>query len=45
MTLGRALELALMIEHATWAKGNGGQADAAPSCRRFASTRIDHILE
>ena len=44
MTLGRALELAMMIEHASWAKENGGQADAVSLTQRFSQTRIDQIV-
>jgi len=44
LTLGRALELAMMIEHASWAQKNGGQADATALAQRFAQTRIDQIL-
>jgi hypothetical protein len=44
LTLGRALELALMIEHAAWAKAHDGQADGVVLAQRFAQTRIDQIL-
>ncbi|HXC52017.1 MAG TPA: acyl-CoA dehydrogenase family protein [Candidatus Limnocylindrales bacterium] len=44
LTLGRALELALMIEHAAWAKTHDGQADGVALAQRFAQTRIDQIL-
>lgn len=44
LTLGRALELALMVEHAVWAKGEGDDRPAA-SARIFARTRIDQILD
>jgi hypothetical protein len=43
MTLGRATELALLVDHAQWCldRGNGERAFAA--ARRFAQTRIDLI--
>ncbi len=44
LTLGRALELALMIEHAAWSKGQGDDRPAA-AARVFARTRIDHVLD
>jgi alkylation response protein AidB-like acyl-CoA dehydrogenase len=42
MTLGRALELALLVDHARWAAENGDRRPAA-AARRFARTRIDWI--
>jgi acyl-CoA dehydrogenase len=44
MTLGRALELALMIEHAAWSSTAGSEPDAVRMAERFAHTRIDHIV-
>jgi alkylation response protein AidB-like acyl-CoA dehydrogenase len=44
MTLGRAVELALLVEHASWALGNGDGRFAA-AARIFARTSIDQILD
>jgi alkylation response protein AidB-like acyl-CoA dehydrogenase len=45
MTLGRAFELALLVEHASWALANAGDPRPAASARFFARTPIDLILE
>ncbi len=42
MTLGRSLELALMIEHAAWSTKEG-DARPASAAKLFAKMRIDHI--
>ena len=44
LTLGRALELALLVDHATWALG---QNDARPlaAARRFARNGVDLIAD
>jgi alkylation response protein AidB-like acyl-CoA dehydrogenase len=47
MTLGRALECALLVGHATWAAG-AGHADAprlAAAARRFAANGVDQIQD
>jgi acyl-CoA dehydrogenase len=43
MTLGRALELALMVEHAAWATADGNDSQAVDLTKRFARTRIDFV--
>ena len=45
MTLGRAFELALLVEHASWSLANGGDPRSAASARFFARTAIDLIVE
>ena len=44
MTLGRALELALLVDHASWALANGDGHFAA-AARLFSRTSIDQILD
>ena len=44
MTLGRAVELALLVDHASWALGNGDGRFAA-AARIFSRTSIDQILD
>ncbi len=44
MTLGRAVELALLVEHATWAEGRGDKSHSA-AARVFARTAIDQIVD
>jgi acyl-CoA dehydrogenase len=41
LTLGRALELAMLIEHARWAVGRGGGAFDVAMARRFGASNID----
>jgi alkylation response protein AidB-like acyl-CoA dehydrogenase len=43
MTVGRALELALLVEHAQWCIDHGHGARAAAAARRFAANGIDQI--
>ena len=42
-TVGRALELALLIEHARWAEREGRRGSAVAAARRFARSRIDEM--
>jgi alkylation response protein AidB-like acyl-CoA dehydrogenase len=44
-TLGRALELALLVEHARWALVRDPVCDAVQTARRFAATTIDFIRD
>jgi alkylation response protein AidB-like acyl-CoA dehydrogenase len=44
LTLGRALELALLVDHAAWAAGRGDGAPAA-AARRFARTPVDLVID
>jgi alkylation response protein AidB-like acyl-CoA dehydrogenase len=44
LTLGRAFELALLVDHAAWAAGRGDGRPAA-AARRFARTQVDLILD
>jgi hypothetical protein len=44
LTLGRALELALLVDHAAWAASNGDPKPAA-AARRFACTQVDLVLD
>jgi alkylation response protein AidB-like acyl-CoA dehydrogenase len=43
MTLGRATELALLVDHAQWCLGQGKGERALSAARRFARSRIDLI--
>ncbi|MBW1757708.1 MAG: acyl-CoA dehydrogenase family protein, partial [Deltaproteobacteria bacterium] len=43
MTLGRATELALLIDHAQWSLDHGKGERALAAARRFARSRIDLI--
>jgi alkylation response protein AidB-like acyl-CoA dehydrogenase len=45
LTLGRALELALLADHAQWCLASGRGPRAAAAARRFATTEIDHIRD
>lgn len=45
LTLGRAVELALMARHAAWCLASGRGGRAAQAARRFAASRIDLISE
>jgi alkylation response protein AidB-like acyl-CoA dehydrogenase len=44
LTLGRALELALLVDHAAWAASKGDPKPAA-AARRFAHTQVDLVLD
>jgi alkylation response protein AidB-like acyl-CoA dehydrogenase len=44
LTLGRALELALLVEHATWAESHGDRAPAA-AARRLARNGLDLVSD
>jgi alkylation response protein AidB-like acyl-CoA dehydrogenase len=44
LTVGRALELALLVDHAAWAAGKGDPRPAA-AARRFARAPVDLILD
>ncbi len=43
MTLGRSLELALLVEHAQWCLDHGHGPRTAAAARRFARTAVDLI--
>lgn len=43
MTLGRAIELALLVEHAQWCLDHGGDRRARAAALRFAQSRVDQI--
>jgi alkylation response protein AidB-like acyl-CoA dehydrogenase len=43
LTLGRALELALLVEHARWCVGRGGGRTAVAAARRFARNGVDLV--
>jgi len=45
MTLGRAMELAFLVEHAAWAQKTNGDARPAASARFLARTGIDSIVD
>jgi acyl-CoA dehydrogenase len=42
-TIGRALELALLVEHARWKTQQGGDLSSVTAARRFALAGIDFI--
>ena len=44
LTVGRALELALLVDHAAWAAGKGDPRPAA-AARRFARAPVDLIVD
>jgi alkylation response protein AidB-like acyl-CoA dehydrogenase len=44
LTLGRALELALLVDHAAWAASKGDPKPAA-AARRFAHTQVNLVLD
>ncbi len=44
LTLGRSLELALLVDHAAWAASKGDPRPAA-AARRFAHTPVDLVLD
>ncbi|HET6610981.1 MAG TPA: acyl-CoA dehydrogenase family protein [Kofleriaceae bacterium] len=43
LTLGRSLELSLLIDHASWCLDHGRSPRAAAAAQRFSRTTIDHI--
>jgi hypothetical protein len=43
MTLGRALELALLSQHAQWCMDHGHGGRAAAAARRFTANGVDQI--
>jgi acyl-CoA dehydrogenase len=45
LTLGRALELAYLTDHAQWCLANGRGGRAAAAARRFAAAGVDQIAE
>ncbi len=45
LTLGRALELALLTEHAQWCLGHGHGPRAAAAARRFALNGVDQVAD
>jgi hypothetical protein len=45
MTLGRSLELALLVDHAQWCLDHGHGGRAAAAARRFALTGVDLISD
>jgi hypothetical protein len=45
LTLGRALELALLIKHAEWSQADEEDGRATASARRFAQSGIDLIID
>ena len=44
-TIGRAFELALLVEHARWALARDRDTDAIATARRFATTTVDFIRD
>ncbi len=44
LTVGRAMELALLVDHAAWAAGKGDPRPAA-AARRFARAPVDLIID
>ena len=45
MTLGRALELALLVDHGAWAMREQNDGRTAAAARRFARSGVDLILD
>ena len=45
LTLGRALELALLSQHAQWCIDNGHGGRAAAAARRFAANGVDLVAD
>jgi acyl-CoA dehydrogenase len=45
MTLGRTLELALLVDHAQWCLDHGFGPRTAAAARRFALTGVDQIAD
>jgi hypothetical protein len=45
MTLGRAMELALLIKHAQWSQDHEADGRSTAAARRFANSGIDLIVD
>ena len=45
LTLGRAIELALLVDHATWAARETGDARPLAAARRFARHGVDLLVD
>ncbi|MDQ2922047.1 MAG: acyl-CoA dehydrogenase, partial [Acidobacteriota bacterium] len=45
MTLGRILELALLIKHAQWSQDHEADGRATGAARRFANSGIDLLVD
>jgi hypothetical protein len=45
LTLGRALELALLVDHAAWAKREKKDGRSAAAARRLARHGVDLVLD
>jgi hypothetical protein len=45
MTLGRTMELALLIKHAQWAQDHEADGRATTAARRFANSGIDLLVD
>ena len=45
MTIGRALSLALLVEHAAWTKKTKGDTRATAAARRYARSGVDLIVD
>jgi hypothetical protein len=43
MTLGRSLELALLVDHAQWCLDHGFGPRTAAAARRFAQSAVDLV--
>jgi hypothetical protein len=44
LTLGRSMELALLIKHAQWSLDHEADSQACAAARRFSTSGIDLIL-
>jgi hypothetical protein len=45
MTLGRTMELALLIKHAQWSQDHEADGRATAAARRFANSSIDLVID
>jgi alkylation response protein AidB-like acyl-CoA dehydrogenase len=45
LTVGRALELALLVDHAAWCEQNGEGTRTAAAARRFAQSPLDLVCD
>jgi hypothetical protein len=45
MTLGRTMELALLIKHAQWSQDHEADSRATAAARRFANSGIDLLVD
>ncbi|MDQ2974387.1 MAG: hypothetical protein M3R69_03115 [Acidobacteriota bacterium] len=45
MTLGRTMELALLIKHAQWSQDHEADGRATAAARRFANSGIDLLVD